>query len=400
VPPPPDRTLWPWLLGLVLLVLGALIGYLLFHDGGNDKPHTATRNVAARTVPAVVGKSQVEAARAVTDAGLAPRIVPRQSDKPAGTVFAQKPGGGAQVDAGSAVQLFVSRGKGTIAVPDVVGLTAAEAVSKLDAAGLEAARRSVASSKPAGTVVAQKPAAGAQVQRASAVTVNVAAAPQQVGVPDVVGQALADALAELKTAGLGSRAVRVPSQQPSGTVVSQNPAAGSQAKRGTVVRLNVSRGPGGGGTTSSTTTTSSSTVTPATVTVPSVVGLQQTVALRKLQRAGLKARTSYVASSRPPGTVVRQSPAPGTTVRRGSRVGLSVSVGGSPQAQKTVPDVIGEDEGAATNRLQQAGFDVVVLDEATSDQSQDGIVVDEQPAGGSSAPAGSQVTIYVGRFTG
>src|SRR5205085_3401284 len=73
--PPPDRTLWPWLLGLVLLVLGALLGYLLFHNSGHHKQRTVTRSAASeRVVPGVVGRPQVEAARRVTKAGLVPRI--------------------------------------------------------------------------------------------------------------------------------------------------------------------------------------------------------------------------------------------------------------------------------------------------------------------------------------
>jgi beta-lactam-binding protein with PASTA domain len=35
-----------------------------------------------------------------------------------------------------------------------------------------------------------------------------------------------------------------------------------------------------------------------------------------------------------------------------------------------------------------------------TNQSKDGVVVDEQPSGGSGIPAGSQVTIFVGRFQG
>src|SRR5205085_8338365 len=140
--PPPDRTLWPWLLGLVLLVLGALLGCLLFHNSGHHKQRTVTRSAASeRVVPGVVGRSQVEAARRVTQAGLVPKIVPRDSAKPPGNVVAQKPGGGAQLKAGSPVTLVVSRGKGSVAVPNVVGIPVTQAVTHLAAAGLQANRQ-------------------------------------------------------------------------------------------------------------------------------------------------------------------------------------------------------------------------------------------------------------------
>jgi beta-lactam-binding protein with PASTA domain len=63
-----------------------------------------------------------------------------------------------------------------------------------------------------------------------------------------------------------------------------------------------------------------------------------------------------------------------------------------------VPNVVGQDQATAANTLRSAGFRVVVLNRPTSNQDQDGIVVEQQPAGGSSIPGGSQVTIFVGRF--
>src|SRR5205085_458545 len=131
-----------------------------------------------RVVPGVVGRPQVEAARRVTKAGLVPKIVPRDSAKPPGDVVAQKPGGGAQLKAGSPVKLFVSRGKGSVAVPNVVGIPVAQATAHLAAAGLTANRKPVSSSKPAGTVVAQDPAAGSSTPRGSSVTLNVSSGPQ------------------------------------------------------------------------------------------------------------------------------------------------------------------------------------------------------------------------------
>jgi serine/threonine-protein kinase len=60
-----------------------------------------------------------------------------------------------------------------------------------------------------------------------------------------------------------------------------------------------------------------------------------------------------------------------------------------------VPDVVGEDQQTATSDLQNAGFQVQVITVPPTDPSQSGNVVDEQPAGGTRAPRGSTVTIYV-----
>src|SRR5204863_9618734 len=138
----------------------------------------------------------------------------------------------------------------------------------------------------------------------------------------------------------------------------------------------------------------------ATVQVPSLVGLTQLTAQRRLQALGLRVRTVYVPSTKPGGTVVAQRPAPGSVAKRGWRVRLNVSNGPNSQPLTALPDVTGEDEASATADLQAAGFQVQVFDQPTTDQNQDGTVVDEDPAPGTRIPAGSQVAIYVARFGG
>jgi hypothetical protein len=52
----------------------------------------------------------------------------------------------------------------------------------------------------------------------------------------------------------------------------------------------------------------------------------------------------------------------------------------------------------AASRLRAVGFQVQELARTVSSRSQAGTVVDEQPGGGRKAPAGTTVTIYVGRI--
>ena len=303
------------------------------------------------------------------------------------------------------VTMIVSAGRSGVEVPDVVGLRTAAAVTKLRAAGFRVKATDVFSPKPSGTVVEQKPAAADRAEKGSEVLLQVSKGQKRAQVPDVVGQPSADAQAALKQAGFTYTIVVVPSDEARGTVVSQDPQGGTTAPQGSKVRLNVASGAGGGGAgtgtgTGTTTTTTQTTTTPANVNVPKVVGLNQTAAQHRLQAAGLTSNVVYVSSRQPAGRVVTQRPVPGTTVKRGSRVRLNVSTGPNPQASTPVPDVLGQDEAAATSTLQGAGFEVVVIDQPTTDQTEDGIVLDEQPAGGTRAPRGSVVTIYVGRFSG
>jgi beta-lactam-binding protein with PASTA domain len=387
VPPrrPPFPEIWPWLLLLLLLVVGGLVAaYFLTRDNEHHKKSSAV------TVPAVVGLKQSNAVRRLDDRGLVPQLATQPSKFPAGTVFAQDPGAGTQVNRGSLVKLSVSAAAQT-PVPNVVGDRTAVAVSRLKAAGLQSQVTTVPAKAAPGVVVKESPVAGTRVAKGSTVSLRVSKG--ETTVPDVRGQAAADAKASLQAAGLVPVEFKVPSAQPKGTVTAQKPLPNKKVPRGSKVRINVSTG----SASSPATTTSGATTTaaPRTVSVPKVVGLQQTVAQRRLHSAGLGSRVKYVSSQKPSGQVVAQSPTAGTTVRKGSTVQISVSLG--PNATTTqVPNVVGQDQQTATTTLQNAGFQVQVIMVAASDPSQNGMVVEEQPAGGTRAPDGSTVTIYVG----
>jgi len=387
VPPrrPPLPEIWPWLLLLLLLVIGGLVAaYFLQRDNDHKK------SSAAVTVPAVVGLKQDEAVRRLNARGLVSDLTSRPSRFPPRTVFAQDPGAGTQVDRGSHVSLSVSAAAVT-SVPNVVGAKTAAAVGRLRAAGLRSQVTSVPAKAAAGTVVAESPAAGTSVAKGSTVSLDVSKG--QATVPNVVGQPASSAKAALRAAGLVPVEFKVPGAQPNGTVTAQKPLANQRAPGGSKVRINVSTGAGptGGTTTSGTSTVSA----PRTVTVPKVVGLQQSAAQRRLHSAGLAARIRYVPSQQPSGRVIAQSAAPGKSVPKGSKVRLAVSLG--PSATSTaVPDVVGQDQQTATSTLQDAGFRVQAITVPPPDPSQSGRVVDEQPAGGTRAPDGSTVTIYVG----
>jgi beta-lactam-binding protein with PASTA domain len=401
--PPAERHVWPWLLALAIVVLGGLAALIIYATRDHNKKHTVTV-AATRTVPSVVNLSKAIAVKRVTGAGFNAqiRVVPSSTEK--GMVVAQAPEGGARLSQGGTVALTVSAGKPKLGAPNVVGLPVATAVKKLKAAGLGWNQRVVFASAPPGRVTTQKPAAGAAVKKGSTVALQVSKGPQRVAVPNVVGRRRDDAIARLRSAGLHAAVFSVPSQSPRGFVVAQSPQAGTKAPKDSRVRINVSQGAPAatpttttGGTTPTTTTT---TTTAASAKVPRVVGLSQSAAQQRLHAAGLRVRTAYVTSSKPAGTVVAQRPAPGTTLRRNAVVRINVSTGSNPQPAKAVPDVTGEDEATARSDLEAAGFQVSVVDEPTTDENEDGIVVDEDPAAGTRVPAGSLVTIYVGRFSG
>jgi hypothetical protein len=122
-PGPPPREWWPWLLALALLVLGAIVGYVIFHNTGDDGGKTTTVVTQAGTaVPGVVGLTETKASARLTEAGLVPQIKRQTSEKAKDTVISQAPAAGAHVDPGADVRLIVSAGRAGRAVPDVVGM--------------------------------------------------------------------------------------------------------------------------------------------------------------------------------------------------------------------------------------------------------------------------------------
>ena len=379
VPPPPPPRIWPWLLLLLLLVVGGLVAYFLL-TRGDDKT----------TMPNVIGLREDQARARLAEAQLEADVDRRPSRRPRGIVFAQVPGAGAQLDEGERVEILVSSQLARIPVPSVEDLSAAEARQRLEAAGFEVRVRRVFAGAPRGRVIEQDPRGGDRAPRGSTVELIVSKGRNLNRVPDVIGMQEDEAVQALRAREFVPRIFDVPSEEPRGTVVAQVPRAGVLGPPDARVRINVSSGDP-----ASTTTERQQTEPGAAVRVPNVVGLPQTSALGRLRRVGLNGIVTFARSSRPRGGVVRQVPAAGTSVARGSDVRIVVSAGPSP-ARVTVPDVIGLDQPAATQTLEDAGFIVDVIRVQVEDPADDGMVTDQQPAGGTSAPGGAVVTIFVG----
>jgi beta-lactam-binding protein with PASTA domain len=403
VPVPRDD--WgAWLLGLALLagLAAFLVWYTVYRDD-NPKGHSTVVVTAKATVPRVVGIRYQSAAFQVKEAKLTSKLVRRAATKPRGIVIGQKPQARTTVPQGTPVTLVVSNGPPGVKMPDVVGLAAADAVKALQARKLTVTLKQVASQEAPGTVVGQDPKAGKRAKPGTQVVLQVAKGAAPVSVPDVAGQLEQQATAALKQAGLTARVVRVPSSQAKGMVVAQSPAAGQKVSKGSAVRLNVSSGATTTTTTQQTTTqqgttrqttTQQQTTTATTgtgTTGNDYTGLRLQTAVQRLAQGRQQAIVVYVASSKPVGVVVSNATA-------GSRERLRVSAGPNPKPATSVPDVTAEDAATAQQDLQAAGFTVIQVQWPVSDQSQNGMVVYETPAG--QAPDGSAIVIYVGSVSG
>jgi serine/threonine-protein kinase len=293
---PPSRRRWWWLLA-VLAILGiGLLVFLLTHNGPGQTH-----------VPVVIGQTLDSAQAELEQAGLKVDIRRRADRAPKDIVFDQAPPGGQKADNGSTVAVFVSNGPGTVKVPDVIGLTEADAKRRLRDAGLSPTSKQESSPKiPIGIVIRSDPGASRPVDRRSAVTLFVSSGPEQVIVPDMKGLSQQDAVTALSDKGLTAVFQEKPSSEAKGTVIEQSPAAGQKIGQGSTVTLFISNG--------------------KVKDVPDVTGLSQVDAESQIADAGFKPTVRQRATDQPgeDGTVLKQSPPGGAKRTEGSTVTLTV----------------------------------------------------------------------------
>lgn len=308
--PPQPKPFWPWLLLLLLLVLGTLGASWYFANRGET--------VDAAEVPNVVGMQRAEAEGRLEEREFVPEARRIVSERPPGTVVEQRPEPGTLYGERGIVVISVARDPLRTEVPDVSGLKTPRALTRLRAAELRPRAQAVQSQEPEGTVLRQLPAPGTEVPTGSPAIVVVSSGPDLGTVPAVVGTTLGQATSQVSQAGFRVRAVRVASSDEEGTVVAQNPVGGARANRGTVVRLNVSRGTGGSTTTVTTTESQAS--------IPDTDGQDEATAQATLEGAGFTVRVvdQPTTSAEQDGIVVRQAPAGGGSARTGSTATIFV----------------------------------------------------------------------------
>lgn len=206
--------------------------------------------------------------------------------------------------------------------PQLVSLRQTEAVAQARGAGFTVVigEGKYSETVEKDVVLAQNPAAGAQVLKNSKITLTLSLGPEIVSVPDVIGQTYAVAAAEMEANRL--QPVRGKDQYdattPAGNVLAVKPAVNTQVEPGTKVTLTVSKGR-------------------APVTVPDVVGQNIAQVQGTLQQKGLVVEVEQVDSAdKPAGEILEQDPKAGTGVEKNTRIKLKVS----KEQLVTVPRVI------------------------------------------------------------
>ena len=194
-----------------------------------------------------------------------------------------------------------------ISVPDVGGLTVADARTTLQAEDLELGTETPKASDtvPEGNIIDQSPESGTMVKDGAAVSVTVSTGADEAVVPSLVGLSLDEARQALNQAGLElGETDPVASDETRNTVTRVSPKEGETVPAGSKVDLRYASGNNK---------------------VPDVEGQDEATARNMIEQAGFTVATREEESAEAPGSVIRQTPAAKETLRLGSTVTITVA---------------------------------------------------------------------------
>ncbi|MGH3821875.1 MAG: PASTA domain-containing protein, partial [Pseudonocardiaceae bacterium] len=262
-------------------------------------------------VPNLTGLSRGAVPAALASADLTAKVVEDHNDTvPGGTVVNSDPAPGQRATRGSDITVVISLGHPV--VPDLVsGSTVEEAERAIELEDLNPRTDPNAEefddTVPVGAVIGLRPASGTVLTVGAPVTVVVSKGPAPTTVPDVRGMLQANAIAELRRAGLTAQVRRqFDDQIGGGRAIGTDPKAGTGVDRGSSVILLVSTAP----------------------VVPDVVGLPLAQARQILADAGLNSTVrgqlgGFGILGGFSDRVISQSPRAGQPFRPGTTVALT-----------------------------------------------------------------------------
>lgn len=206
----------------VLAVLASYAAFSLFVRSGTAP------------VPDVTGVAAEEARERLADSGFELAVEEGgrfDPDVPAGAILTHRPDARTLAKRGSTVEAVLSLGPQRLTVPDLVGRTLPSAQVALASAGLTAGRTlQVVSARPAGTVVAQDPRAGATVPADGTVELMLSSAgsAQRYLMPDLIYRDYDEVRGFFERAGLrlGRVTFELYDGAEDGTILRQFPLAG------------------------------------------------------------------------------------------------------------------------------------------------------------------------------
>jgi serine/threonine-protein kinase len=261
-------------------------------------------------VPSIIGGSFDESVNVISPLGLTAVVVENRFDEeiPKSKIIESIPAGGGKVDAGGTVKLIVSKGPERYTVPMTTGLTpeAAQTALKKYTLIMGTVNEIFNSEIPKGFVISSSPASGASVKRDAKIDLLVSKGIEQIALASYLGKSGEQALNELTEAGFSVEAGYAFNENvPELAVISQNPAGGATANKGSKVTILISKGP-------------RNTVIPKTI-----ITMEAKAGQQMLEALGLKVKVISIGNNKKK-VVKKVSPAVNTSVKRGSLVTITV----------------------------------------------------------------------------
>ena len=226
--------------GILVLVGAILIGKWIFSgNGGAGNDQVA--------VPNIVNQARADAEKQLGNVDLKVGEVTQKACENAakGNICEQNPTPGTKVDKNSAVNLVVSTGAPKVAVPSVLGQDVDKATETLggDKYELVVKTKQQESTEKVGTVLAQDPELGTEVEKGSTITLTIAKAEEKSTVPDVTGQSCDDAKAQMQANNLVGNCTEVETDDTNqiGKVIATSPQAGTQADKNSSVNIQIGK---------------------------------------------------------------------------------------------------------------------------------------------------------------
>jgi serine/threonine-protein kinase len=131
----------------------------------------------------------------------------------------------------------------------------------------------------------------------------------------------------------------------------------------------------------------------ASVTIPDLTGVESEQAFETLQELDLKVRSRFETNDETAsGLVIETEPPAGSTVGVETFVTVVVSAG---QEQFGVPNVVGEHVDVARARITEQGFTVGNVVYQPTENTDEQIVINQSPVGGTAVDSGTEVDLFV-----
>lgn len=202
-----------------------------------------------------------------------------------------------------------------------------------------------------------------------------------VTVPNILGMTLENATKELEKLGLKIKVLEtVESDEEENTIIEMNPVSNTDAKKGDIIEVKVSGGL-------------------SKVTVPDLRDYEINYIENLLSQKGLEWNITYKYSENiKAGYLISQYPERDKEVTKGTTIELTISKG--PEEKfVSVSNYLGQNVDAAKSELEELGLTVILQEQQTDRESENGVVLSQSLESGTKISAGAKITLTYGKYT-